>query len=51
VIDPLGPRQGSDSEIAVDGGVLSIGLVAPPGEIGAWSLIAQPVLDSIRIGV
>jgi len=50
VIDPLGPRQGSDSETAVDGGVLSIRLVAPPGEIGAWSLIAQPVLDSIRIG-
>jgi hypothetical protein len=35
---------------AVDGGVLSIGLVSPPGAMDAWSLIAQPVLDSIRIG-
>jgi hypothetical protein len=35
---------------AVEGGVLVIGLVSPPGEMAAWALTAQPVLDSVTIG-
>ena len=35
---------------AVGDGVLVIGLVSPPGEMAAWALTAQPVLDSVTIG-
>jgi hypothetical protein len=35
---------------AVEDGVLVIGLVSPPGEMGAWAMTARPVLASVTIG-